>query len=670
MITKIKNKIISFIESNSKVLVVVFMALLVLGAGVSQAAFFRTTGTTGFHYGFSGAGSYGYSYGYGYQYGYGYTFGVGYGYGYFYGYHYTYGYTGGYNGYGYGYLDTELSGSKQAEGFLGADGKSTSVTATPGATSFTVNYTTSYLAKNRINYGATESFGSNTDMTANQTGANSIQITGLTCGTTYYYRVETTDAGNNIWYSTPTSHTTATFACPGAGGLIGYWPFDGDVTDKSSGGHDLTDSGTSNISGALGSARNFNGTVKLSYSDNTPFNFGTSPFSVNVWVKTTVSGAYPYVMATLPESSPYKGWAIRQHSDDSIQLYQNSDIGIGSTGHVNDGNWHMLTIKRDSTYLYLYIDGVLDTYNTNINTDISGQSGEFDIGQRYLQGSHLWNGGIDEVAIWNRALSADEITTLYNVGTGFGLINPVISSVASSTTLTTATITWNTDKLATSTVEYGATDSYGTASSSAEFATSSHTIILSGLTASTTYHFRVSSSDALGNLSTSSDMTFVTLSNSGSFLTISGAGTSFANGVYNYQYLEDISAWCVWTADPNVYTATIGGHNMIVYKRPAHENQWQLDEGCTTNLYTTGSPTDLTTWSTLSGTPPAPTGSLSGSSDTTPPNITSTASSTTATTATITWDTDEAATSTVEYGATDSYGTASSSAEFATSSHT
>lgn len=73
----------------------------------------------------------------------------------------------------------------------------------------------------------------------------------------------------------------------------------------------------------------------------------------------------------------------------------------------------------------------------------------------------------------------------------------------------TATITWTTNENATSKVVYGTTSSYGLASSSTAFVTS-HSITISSLTASTTYHYAVVSADTQGNTATSSDQTFTT----------------------------------------------------------------------------------------------------------------------------------------------------------------
>jgi len=85
-----------------------------------------------------------------------------------------------------------------------------------------------------------------------------------------------------------------------------------------------------------------------------------------------------------------------------------------------------------------------------------------------------------------------------------------ISSISSGTpTTTAATITWTTNEAASSTILYGTTASYGSASSSASFATS-HSIMLTNLVASTTYDFQVQVTNAAGSSATSTNQTFTT----------------------------------------------------------------------------------------------------------------------------------------------------------------
>jgi|GEM_PF-1276320 len=88
---------------------------------------------------------------------------------------------------------------------------------------------------------------------------------------------------------------------------------------------------------------------------------------------------------------------------------------------------------------------------------------------------------------------------------------PAISAVtASGMTQTGATITWTTNEAATSQVEYGPTNQYGSATTLDAALATSHSVSLTGLTAGTTYHYRVKSKDASNNEAVSADFTFAT----------------------------------------------------------------------------------------------------------------------------------------------------------------
>lgn len=88
---------------------------------------------------------------------------------------------------------------------------------------------------------------------------------------------------------------------------------------------------------------------------------------------------------------------------------------------------------------------------------------------------------------------------------------PTIGAVSSSGMTTgSATITWTTNESSTSQVEYGSTTAYGSMSALNTSGVTSHSVGVSGLAASTLYHFRVRSTDASGNTAVSSDYTFST----------------------------------------------------------------------------------------------------------------------------------------------------------------
>lgn len=236
---------------------------------------------------------------------------------------------------------------------------------------------------------------------------------------------------------------------------------------------------------------------------------------------------------------------------------------------------------------------------------------------------------------------------------------PVISSVASSTTATTATITWTTDEGATSTVNYGTSVSYGTASSSASSVTS-HTYNLSGLSAGTTYHFQIVVTDAASNTTTSSDYTFTTATPDVTAPTLSSIASSTTTS----------TATITWTTNENA-SSTVRYGATSSYGSASTTPAYQTSQSITITGLTAATTYHFRVESSDSS------GNLATSSDytfttsavpdTTAPVISSIASTTTDTTATVTWTTNENASSTVRYGATSSYGSASTTPTYQTS---
>jgi Bacterial Ig domain/Purple acid Phosphatase, N-terminal domain len=97
-------------------------------------------------------------------------------------------------------------------------------------------------------------------------------------------------------------------------------------------------------------------------------------------------------------------------------------------------------------------------------------------------------------------------------GSTTGPANPGISAVATAAVAaSSATITWTTDALSDSRVEYGLTANYGAVSGGATSRVVDHAVRLDGLTPGTSYQFRVSSKDEAGGVATSANHTFTTL---------------------------------------------------------------------------------------------------------------------------------------------------------------
>ncbi|MFA5129652.1 MAG: glycine-rich domain-containing protein [Patescibacteria group bacterium] len=217
---------------------------------------------------------------------------------------------------------------------------------------------------------------------------------------------------------------------------------------------------------------------------------------------------------------------------------------------------------------------------------------------------------------------------------------PVISSVASSTSVTTATITWTTNENATSSVEYGTTTGYGNTSSSV-LSVASHVITLTDLISNTLYHFRVGSQDASGNATTTMDYTFRTPDETAPTVT-AFVIPSTSNSL---------------TVPITTFTATDAGGGVTGYlltesaTTPASDNAGWTASAPTEYVFTTEGSNTLYAWAKDAAGNVSVSLNDSVAIDTSGPLlISNVASSTEFTSAQISWDTNQSSSSTVRYG--------------------
>jgi hypothetical protein len=133
---------------------------------------------------------------------------------------------------------------------------------------------------------------------------------------------------------------------------------------------------------------------------------------------------------------------------------------------------------------------------------------------------------------------------------------PTVTAVtAAAVTSSGVTITWTTNVPADSQVAYGLSTSYGNNSPLSTTLVTSHSVTLTGLTSSTTYHFQVLSHTSQGTLGTSQDSSFTTASNStgGTSLPLNTWTAIQANGypaeIYGYDksvYVNSRNIHCIW----------------------------------------------------------------------------------------------------------------------------
>ncbi|MBY0328737.1 peptidoglycan-binding protein [Patescibacteria group bacterium] len=147
------------------------------------------------------------------------------------------------------------------------------------------------------------------------------------------------------------------------------------------------------------------------------------------------------------------------------------------------------------------------------------------------------------------------------------VVAPVLSAIsAGSLAQTTAVITWTTNELSDSQVEYGTTTSYGSLTTTDNTLVTSHSVSLTGLTANTTYHYRVISKDVSNNSATSTDRTFTTAS----------AMPSGALGLWYIDEYDSTSRASI----PNSVASSEPSNNLLnAPRRMFANNEWWYSDG-------------------------------------------------------------------------------------------
>jgi hypothetical protein len=200
---------------------------------------------------------------------------------------------------------------------------------------------------------------------------------------------------------------------------IGYWTLDetnGVIADDSSGnGNNGTVNGaTWSSNGKVNGCLNFNG-VNNSVQVN---NDVSNDFSISFWVKTTQTGGSGQWWQG---RGLVDGYVVANTNDFGTALLGNQfafgtgspDTTISSTMAINDGAWHQCVATRlqSSGTLSLYVDGILQA-SGNGSTNSLKASPYLRFGARQT-GANFFNGSLDDIRIYNRALGSNEVTALY-----------------------------------------------------------------------------------------------------------------------------------------------------------------------------------------------------------------------------------------------------------------
>lgn len=233
-------------------------------------------------------------------------------------------------------------------------------------------------------------------------------------------------------------------------GLVAYYPFNGNANDESGNGNGGVVTGavlTTDRLGSVNSAYSFNNNGDAVIIGN-PTAFQLQDFSIAAWVKRGSSSIAGYGAGGDGGIFDYgsQGFGLGMFVNGRPYLTKVGVDNVDATSAVTDLSWHHVVVTKIGSDVAFYIDGVNSGFaqyynNFQFDTNIAiGTRGD-------LSPSASFIGSIDEVRLYNRALTATEIALLADKGV-YGCINlkgtPVVNSQVSlkqtaETTKTTST---------------------------------------------------------------------------------------------------------------------------------------------------------------------------------------------------------------------------------------
>ena len=247
-------------------------------------------------------------------------------------------------------------------------------------------------------------------------GSFSTNIIGLSTNATYYYRAYASNSISQVWALSSVSFRTASDVLDGA--IVAYYPFSGNAVDGSGNGHNGTVNGatlTADRFGNPASAYYFDGTNdSITVPDHAQLDL-TGPFTVEAWAKnlTTLSNFKTIICKGL---SGERNYELQQGSPGYyIWLYQTGGLSkwwLLSAIDAANAQWRHLIGVWDGTNAVFYVDGLQTTQSVWTTPPVPNNF-VMQIGCSPGYSYSYFQGTIDDIKIYNRALSSNEVYSSY-----------------------------------------------------------------------------------------------------------------------------------------------------------------------------------------------------------------------------------------------------------------
>ncbi len=385
-------------------------------------------------------------------------------------------------------------------------------------------------------------------------------------------------------------------------GLVAYYPFNGNANDASGNGNNgVANPGASYSTNGLGTANTsyvFDGSQGISIPNSPSLNTGNQ-LTLSAWINFGSGGSFNPRIISKKGSQGYQLLTLGTASQRQISFYADT-TSVTTVQAVNAGEWVCLTATSDGTNVNIYINGILDS--SAAGPGVFSNAYDLAIGENGDNSLDNFIGLMTNVRIYNRALSPNDVATLYALESDL----PVISQQPQNQRVSAeSTVIFNVAATAAHPLFYqwrrngtplsAATNAVltltnvqsddigfysvavsnglsGVVSSNALLGISGYDPVWSGLVAY--YPFNGNANDASGNgnngTSVGATLTADRFGNPNSAYAFNGSGAYLDFGSPSYLALTNnftLTAWCLFNGgmqNPRILSSAGGGYELIV----------------------------------------------------------------------------------------------------------
>lgn len=226
----------------------------------------------------------------------------------------------------------------------------------------------------------------------------------------------------------------AAIPSPAASGPVGLWKAEGNANDSAGTNDGVLVNGTGFAPGVFGMAFSFDGINDEVRIPNSPDLAPTNGVTVIGWLITTGTVDFAGLVDKFVQDTVTSGYAVSMSGDNGFgQNHRGilrADLGLGSgyttafnQKRVDDGQPHQFALTCDGAQAFLYVDGVAGNAVTITNW-VATNSQDLFFGVDTSSSSRHFQGQLDELAIYDRALTAEEVKALFDSGQPVLTIRP------------------------------------------------------------------------------------------------------------------------------------------------------------------------------------------------------------------------------------------------------